>query len=375
MFTACPHCQHLLVRDLRTSALPAACPHCGKPLSISTAARDAAAGTVPSLATYLHAPAVAPDDASTSKQDDAGEAPREAVSRNAHGENEADMAHVFSIEDQAQAPMGNTVADAAAVTASTSSITTTAAADDEDKAEARREHEKETLFDAPAPVASAMASADIATVETADAPSAAASARDAMPNTGGEPTSDKPAQPTATAPIAPIATGPRFVQRPAPVPVQARTRRRQGVAVATLLLVLVVQVLVADRDRLALQAGWRPVVSALCGVLGCELPSWREPQAFAMLGRDVRPLQGAPGVLLAQATFRNDARWAQAWPVILLTLKDADGRTLGARALQPSDYLPRDETSQAIAPGQSAQIAVRVREPSANVVAFSFDFR
>lgn len=372
MFTACPHCQHLLVRDLRTSALPAACPHCGKPLSISAAARDAAAGTVPSLATYLHAPAVAQDDASTSKQDDAGEAPREEASRSAHGEDEADVAPVFSIADQAQAPMGNTVVDAAAATASISSITTTAAADDEDKAEARREHEEETLFDAPAPVASAMASADIAIVETADAPSAAASARDAMPNTGGEPTSDKP---TPSAATASIATGPRFVQRPTPVPVQARTRRRQGVAVAVLLLVLVVQVLVADRDRLALQAGWRPVVSALCGVLGCELPAWREPQAFAMLGRDVRPLQGAPGVLLAQATFRNDARWAQAWPVILLTLKDADGRTLGARALQPSDYLPRDETSQAIAPGQSAQIAVRVREPSANVVAFSFDFR
>ena len=69
------------------------------------------------------------------------------------------------------------------------------------------------------------------------------------------------------------------------------------------------------------------------------------------------------------------ARWAQAWPVILLTLKDADGRTLGARALQPDDYLPRDERSVPIGPGQSAQMAVRIREPSANVVAFSFDFR
>ncbi len=28
-----------------------------------------------------------------------------------------------------------------------------------------------------------------------------------------------------------------------------------------------------------------------------------------------------------------------------------------------------------IGPGQSAQMAVRIREPSANVVAFSFDFR
>ena len=114
---------------------------------------------------------------------------------------------------------------------------------------------------------------------------------------------------------------------------------------------------------------------ALCGAFRCDVPTWREPTAFTMLSRDVRPILGQPGTLQAQATFRNDARWAQAWPVILLTLKDADGRTLGARALQPDDYLPQDERPVPIGPGQSAQMAVRIREPSANVVAFSFDFR
>ena len=58
-----------------------------------------------------------------------------------------------------------------------------------------------------------------------------------------------------------------------------------------------------------------------------------------------------------------------------VSVLDADGRTLGARALQPDDYLPQDERGVPIGPGQSAQMAVRIREPSANVVAFSFDFR
>lgn len=156
---------------------------------------------------------------------------------------------------------------------------------------------------------------------------------------------------------------------------QVRKTRRQWVVVIALGMLLCVQVVLADRARLATQATWRPLVVALCTVFRCDLPTWREPTAFTMLSRDVRPILGQPGTLQAQATFRNDARWDQAWPVILLTLKDADGRTLGARALQPDDYLPQEDRPALIGTGQSAQMAVRIREPSANVVAFSFDFR
>lgn len=175
---------------------------------------------------------------------------------------------------------------------------------------------------------------------------------------------------------APGRAGPRFTQPSTrTTPVHARIARWQWAGLALLAAVLCVQVILADRDQLASKAAWRPMVSSLCGVFGCDIPTWREPSAFAMLSRDVRPVAGAPGTLQAQATFRNDARWTQAWPVILLTLKDADGRTLGARALQPADYLADAAVQDGIAPGQSAQVAIRVREPSANVVAFSFDFR
>lgn len=157
--------------------------------------------------------------------------------------------------------------------------------------------------------------------------------------------------------------------------VQARVPRWQWLALTVLSLLLAIQMLLADRARLAGDAGWRPLIATLCGVFRCSVPVWRQPEAFTMLSRDVRPVGDSPGTLQAQATFRNDARWAQAWPIVLLTLKDADGRTLGARALTPAEYLDASLVQTEIAPGQSAQMAVRIREPSANVVAFSFDFR
>ncbi len=148
----------------------------------------------------------------------------------------------------------------------------------------------------------------------------------------------------------------------------------QWLAMLVLAVALLLQVILADRARLASDPAWRPLLVNLCGLLGCTLPTWREPAAFTMLSRDVRPLDGFSGALQAQATFRNDARWVQAWPLLLVSLSDADGRVVGARVFRPDEYLA--EAAQAgLAPGQSAQVVLQLREPDASVVAFAFDFR
>ncbi|WP_411833141.1 DUF3426 domain-containing protein [Pseudoxanthomonas mexicana] len=181
-------------------------------------------------------------------------------------------------------------------------------------------------------------------------------------------------QPAPATVPAGAAHGPSFIRRAHSRPAQAPASRWQILAVLALALLLALQILLADRAQLASDARWRPLLVSLCGMLRCELPPWREPSAFAMLDRDVRPLPGVPGTLQARATFRNDARWRQPWPRLLLTLRDADGRTLGARALEPAEYLDDGADPHGIAAGQSAQVSVRIREPSASVVAYSFDF-
>ena len=165
---------------------------------------------------------------------------------------------------------------------------------------------------------------------------------------------------------------PSFMLAPeAPLP----TPRWQWGLVAGLVAVLALQIAVADRARLAADAGSRPWIAGLCSVLRCSLPAWREPTAFSMIGRDVRPVPGQAGALQVQASFRNDARWAQGWPSLRLSLSDADGRVIGTRVFAPHDYLdPSADAAAVLEPGQSAQIAFRVREPAASTVAFTFEF-
>ena len=341
MFVACPHCQFLVARDPRTHALPVACTRCGKPLP-----SDEATGTTtsPSLATFLHpAPSATP----------------------VVGEPEVEGVEAGASPDETRDQLADT--------------TTPDAIDTEAAAPEPAPTTADTL--APIDVAETFEASAADAITPPDAHGAAPVAADADADADAvlhneEPAVEAPAAAIVGAPPKPRGpAGPRFLQRTRTTSVHARHARVQWFAVVALSLLLCAQVLLADRARLATQAGWRPIVVALCGVFRCDVPTWREPAAFTMLSRDVRPIIGSPGTLQAQATFRNEARWSQAWPVILLTLKDADGRTLGARALEPADYLPRGEASSSIGPGQSAQMAVHVKEPSASVVAFSFDFR
>jgi len=331
MFIACPHCRYLVATDPRGQHAPAHCPRCGGALGDAGARDDGRAATSVSDAAAVDG---GPSLARLLRRDDVA----------------ADPSPVTTGEATATSPVATPVE-----TGTVESRSSSARPAEDDAVDAE-------------------AAASLAEAESSESSGPSESSADAITEPGAVELSIA-AAPAAQASARPASRAPSFLHGQAPARAPSRIPRWQWATLIVLAVVLVLQVLLADRARLSADAGWRPVLASLCNALGCSLPPWREPQAFAMLDRDVRPVPGAPGVLLAQATFRNDARWAQSWPVLTLTLKDADGRTLGARALRPAEYLPRDSAAQAtIGPGQSAQVAVRVREPSANVVAFSFDF-
>jgi hypothetical protein len=197
----------------------------------------------------------------------------------------------------------------------------------------------------------------------------------------------KPRAPTATPSVpasvpapdeapAEAAAAPGFVQRQrVRIARSSHTQRWMVMAIGLLSVLLVLQLLLADRATLARDARWRPVMSTMCGALRCTLPAWREPAAFTLLDRDVRPRPGMPGVLRVTATFRNDARWPQPWPALLLTLSDLDGRAVGARVFMPREYLGAAPGQATLASGQSAMLSMDVLEPGPRIVAFTFDFR
>jgi len=166
---------------------------------------------------------------------------------------------------------------------------------------------------------------------------------------------------------------PRFAVPDAPAPRTPRPWGWWGLALA-LVVALALQLMLADRARLATDPNWRPRLELLCGALGCDLPAWHEPAAFRVTSREVRRHPQDSRALLITTSFRNDARWAQPWPVMELALHDIDGNALGLRRFEPHEYLGSPPATELIAPNQSASATLEILDPGQRAVAFTFDF-
>ncbi|HEV2540026.1 MAG TPA: zinc-ribbon and DUF3426 domain-containing protein [Frateuria sp.] len=182
------------------------------------------------------------------------------------------------------------------------------------------------------------------------------------------------AAPAMTAAPAEPAFTPHFVHdRRAP---RRRARRWPWIVTCLLLaLLLAAQVAWAKRAELVADPTLGAWLRQACAALGCELPLVRDVRQLRVVARDVQAHPSVPGALMVSATIRNDAPFAQPFPVVTLTLSDADGHRLAMRRLRPSEYLDDAAAIRAgLAPGASAALLIEVADPGARAVAFEFGF-
>ncbi len=146
-----------------------------------------------------------------------------------------------------------------------------------------------------------------------------------------------------------------------------------GIVVLTPLLLA--QIAYAERHDLLASAVARPWLERICAGLGCHLPLAHDTAALTLLARDVRPHPSVPNALIISAMLRNDARVAQAFPVVEITLADLDERRIAMRRFAPAEYVGDARTiAHGLAPGATSALVFEVADPGKNAVAFEFKF-
>lgn len=175
---------------------------------------------------------------------------------------------------------------------------------------------------------------------------------------------------------------PEGVPASPPAPQFALRRRRPAAqasgrwwaATALLGLLLSGQIVLAQRAELSQDPVLRPWLQRLCSALACDLPAYAEPARISLLSRDVSPHPSVPDALLISASFRNDAVWPQAWPVLEISMSDLDGRLVALRRFAAVDYLGQAPERDVLAPGESVLIELEVVDPGNQAIAFEFGF-
>ena len=158
---------------------------------------------------------------------------------------------------------------------------------------------------------------------------------------------------------------------------RARTPRNWPwwVGSALLLLGLVAEIGWANQTRWLNEARVRNWLDPVCAQLDCHLPLRRDAARLALLSRDIRPHPSVPGALIISATLRNDARFAQPYPTVDITLSDLDEKRIAMRRFQPREYLSDSRAIGAgLAAGASTALVFEVADPGKDAVAFEFKF-
>lgn len=156
----------------------------------------------------------------------------------------------------------------------------------------------------------------------------------------------------------------------------ARPRRWPWVlACAVLALALAAELAWLDRDELIRDpttGGW---LRGTCNALGCDLPLVAAPKQLHLLASNVETHPNAAHALMISLSLRNDAAFAQPWPVVVVTLSDAQGQRLSMRRLLPTDYLDDPAVlHRGLAPGATTALLLEVQDPGDAAVAYQFDF-
>ncbi len=161
---------------------------------------------------------------------------------------------------------------------------------------------------------------------------------------------------------------PLFAQR-----ARGRWRRRLGwTLVAVLLLALLAQGVWIARAALLPYAAVRTPLLAALQALHLPTPQRADAALLQLDAADIRPLPGAPGVLLISASIHNRADWTQPYPALQVTLSNLAGKPVAARVFAPAAYLPDAAlAAHGLPAGARAAISLEVRDPGRQAVAFA----
>lgn len=176
----------------------------------------------------------------------------------------------------------------------------------------------------------------------------------------------------------PVTRPPRVVSDTAPKKKLASRRSKPKIPRWLLVILAIILLLAAVSQalyylRTPIVAHWpvlRPHLVAACEVLQCTIGLPREAELLAIDDSDMQEDAERAGVIHLSATLVNNAPFVQAYPLLELTLTDAYDKPVIRRALSPAEYLPGQDTSQGILPGESVQIRLALTAGEATVAGY-----
>ena len=103
----------------------------------------------------------------------------------------------------------------------------------------------------------------------------------------------------------------------------------------------------------------KPYAASLCANLGCDLPLPRRIELMSIEASDLQADTTNPNIMVLSATLKNRAIFDQQFPLLELTLTDAQDQPVVRRVLTPQDYIGKSANPRA-GFAANTEIAIKV---------------
>jgi len=112
----------------------------------------------------------------------------------------------------------------------------------------------------------------------------------------------------------------------------------------------------------------------VCKHVNCGSFSIRAPEKIELITRNVYSHPREKEALLVDVTMKNNASFAQTYPVMQIEFSNIRGGTVAARRFFPKEYKPLDDQNKLLEPDTNTSVTLEIQDPGKQAMTYEFNF-
>ncbi len=153
-----------------------------------------------------------------------------------------------------------------------------------------------------------------------------------------------------------------------------------SIGILFLTATLIIEYIWFNRDQLNKIPELQGTISTICQLVKCKNVSIRDPANIELITRNVFSHPNEKGALIVNITMKNNATFAQPYPVMQIDFSDVRGNSVAARRFWPKDYLATEpqqgntEQPNLLQSNASASVTLEIQDPGKQAMTYEFNF-
>lgn len=148
-----------------------------------------------------------------------------------------------------------------------------------------------------------------------------------------------------------------------------------SVGILLLTATLALEYIWFNRNQFSQTPEIQAALERVCSQVECKDLNMRDPSKIELVTRNVYSHPNEKDALVINITMKNNADFAQPYPVMQIDFSNIRGNTVAARRFLPTDYLQiGSDQIRPLQPNMSTSLSMEIQDPGKDAKTYEFNF-